>query len=361
MQKMKNSRGITLIALVITITVLLILAGITIGSITNDNGVVNQANEAKILTDLRTVEEAYNVNIIQRERDENVDLAEIDFLTKIYIGEENYIYAINNVEDIDVTTDFGKGTIRSEISNITDLNDVYFVDEDGSVAYVKDGTVYGEVELGKEVRPTREDLFVFDEETGTITGIVENTSKDPNGIGFYYDDIGIISHENIIIPSQINGVEVKQIGDFAFIDCGNLKSVVIPDTVVSIGKYAFESCIGLISIDIPDSVTKIGERAFENCEELQNVVLSKGLTSIEWQTFEDCKKLKNINIPDGVTNIGYGAFRRCESLEQILLPDSLVTVGGSVFYGCSKLETVVLSKNLTEIGYRDISKLYEFI
>ena len=356
MQKIKNSKGITLIALVVTIVVLLILAGITIGSITNDNGVVNQANEAKILTDLRTVEEAYNVNIIQRERDENVDLAEIDFLTKIYIGEENYIYAINNVEDIDVTTDFGKGTIRSEISDITDLNDVYFVDEDGSVAYVKDGTVYGEVELGKEVRPTREDLFVFDEETGTITGIVENTSKDPNGIGFYYDDMGIISHENIIIPSQINGVEVKQIGDNAFLNCGNLKSVVIPNTVTSIGEDAFADCIGLESIEIPDSVTNIGSGAFLRCGEIVSIELPSGLTSIEDITFRDCKKLENINIPDGITNIGSDAFRRCESLEKILLPNSLVTLGGA-FSGCSRLKTVVLSKSLTEIKMRNIFKL----
>ena len=356
MQKIKNSKGITLIALVVTIVVLLILAGITIGSITNDNGVVNQANEAKILTDLRTVEEAYNVNIIQREKDENVELDEIDFLTKIYIGEENYIYAINNVEDIDVTTDLGKGTIKNDISAITDLNDVYFVDEDGSVAYVKDGTVYGEVELGKEVRPTREDLFVFDEETGTITGIVENTSKDPNGIGFYYDDMGIISHKNIIIPSQINGVEVKQIGDNAFLNCGNLKSVVIPNTVTSIGEDAFADCIGLESIEIPDSVTNIGSGAFLRCGEIVSIELPSGLTSIEDITFRDCKKLENINIPDGITNIGSDAFRRCESLEKILLPNSLVTLGGA-FSGCSRLKTVVLSKSLTEIKMRNIFKL----
>ena len=45
---MKNNKGITLIALVITIIVLLILAGITIAMLTGENGLLNKANDAKI-------------------------------------------------------------------------------------------------------------------------------------------------------------------------------------------------------------------------------------------------------------------------------------------------------------------------
>ena len=43
----KNSKGITLIALVITIIVLLILAGVSIAMLTGENGVLTQANRAK--------------------------------------------------------------------------------------------------------------------------------------------------------------------------------------------------------------------------------------------------------------------------------------------------------------------------
>ena len=43
----KNSKGITLIALVITIIVLLILAGVTIATLTGDNGILTQAGNAK--------------------------------------------------------------------------------------------------------------------------------------------------------------------------------------------------------------------------------------------------------------------------------------------------------------------------
>ena len=46
-QKLKENKGITLIALVITIIVLLILAGVTIATLTGDNGILNQAGKAK--------------------------------------------------------------------------------------------------------------------------------------------------------------------------------------------------------------------------------------------------------------------------------------------------------------------------
>ena len=43
----KNNSGVTLIALIITIIVLLILAGVTIAMIMGDNGILNQATNAK--------------------------------------------------------------------------------------------------------------------------------------------------------------------------------------------------------------------------------------------------------------------------------------------------------------------------
>ena len=43
----KKEKGITLVALVITIIVLLILAGVTISLVVSDNGVINKAQDAK--------------------------------------------------------------------------------------------------------------------------------------------------------------------------------------------------------------------------------------------------------------------------------------------------------------------------
>ena len=47
----KQEKGITLMALVITIIVLLILAGVTIAMLTGDNGIISKAMQAKIRTE----------------------------------------------------------------------------------------------------------------------------------------------------------------------------------------------------------------------------------------------------------------------------------------------------------------------
>ena len=60
--KGKREKGITLIALVITIIVLLILAGVTIATLTGDNGILTKAGDAKTQTE-------------QAKEDENLKIA----------------------------------------------------------------------------------------------------------------------------------------------------------------------------------------------------------------------------------------------------------------------------------------------
>ena len=45
---LKNERGITLVALVITIIVLLILAGVTIAALSGQNGILTNASNAQV-------------------------------------------------------------------------------------------------------------------------------------------------------------------------------------------------------------------------------------------------------------------------------------------------------------------------
>ena len=64
-----SQSGITIVALVITIVILIILAGISVGAITNDNGIISQATNAK--------------NDIQYQQwSEKIDAAIIDVETK---------------------------------------------------------------------------------------------------------------------------------------------------------------------------------------------------------------------------------------------------------------------------------------
>ena len=60
----KKEKGITLIALVITIIVLLILAGVTIATLTGDNGILTKTNEAKESTEIETEKEIIKLAVL---------------------------------------------------------------------------------------------------------------------------------------------------------------------------------------------------------------------------------------------------------------------------------------------------------
>ena len=68
---MKN-KGITLIALVITIVILLILAGITINSLTN-SGLLGKAQESTKISEIKEIEEAARISYMERQLDEITD------------------------------------------------------------------------------------------------------------------------------------------------------------------------------------------------------------------------------------------------------------------------------------------------
>ena len=65
MQKTKKEEGITLIALVTTIVVLLILASITIGAVSGEGGLIGNANEAKEKTEIANEKEVVDRAVVQ--------------------------------------------------------------------------------------------------------------------------------------------------------------------------------------------------------------------------------------------------------------------------------------------------------
>ena len=60
---MKSSKGITLVALVITIIILLILAAISISSLTGENGLIKKSQDAKVQTEISKEKELINLSI----------------------------------------------------------------------------------------------------------------------------------------------------------------------------------------------------------------------------------------------------------------------------------------------------------
>ena len=67
---LKERKGITLIALVITIIVLLILAGISIATLTGQNGILTQAQNAKTTTENKSAEEKVKLAIMAARADD---------------------------------------------------------------------------------------------------------------------------------------------------------------------------------------------------------------------------------------------------------------------------------------------------
>lgn len=66
-KEQKNTKGITLIALIVTILIILILAGVTISTLTNENGIINKVIKANELTEISTEEEALDLYILSTE------------------------------------------------------------------------------------------------------------------------------------------------------------------------------------------------------------------------------------------------------------------------------------------------------
>ena len=63
----KDNKGITLIALIVTIIVLLILAGITVASLSGDNGLIDKTSEAQFRTEIAQYQEDLDLSIIKEE------------------------------------------------------------------------------------------------------------------------------------------------------------------------------------------------------------------------------------------------------------------------------------------------------
>ena len=101
MKKSKNN-GITLIALIITIIVLLILAGVSIATLTGENGILNKAEKSKEQTIIAREKEeialAYNAVKIKN-KGGAVTAEELETELKTYIDEQIKTVESTNIDD----------------------------------------------------------------------------------------------------------------------------------------------------------------------------------------------------------------------------------------------------------------------
>ena len=97
--KTKEMKGITLIALVITIVVLMILAGVSINTVLGDDGIIKKAKEAAETTKRASAEEEMNRLVLEYQLAKNDETLESFLQEKVTEGR------------IDGVTDNGDGTI----------------------------------------------------------------------------------------------------------------------------------------------------------------------------------------------------------------------------------------------------------
>lgn len=112
MKDTKEIKGITLIALVITIIVLLILAGVSIAMLTDDNGILNQANRAKEETEISSEREAIQLTMINKKmtNEEKYNIGEELRDRTLANGDNWKIVSINETKEIYGTNWYYVGT-----------------------------------------------------------------------------------------------------------------------------------------------------------------------------------------------------------------------------------------------------------
>ena len=111
---MKENKGITLIALVITIIILLILAGITIGTLMN-TGLFKKAQKAEQENNVAQVVETLKMKVMEVQAEKKGSATLIDFIQ--YLGkEENETYIISLTKT---------ASIQGEIPDLTNVKIIY--------------------------------------------------------------------------------------------------------------------------------------------------------------------------------------------------------------------------------------------
>ena len=191
-----------------------------------------------------------------------------------------------------------------------------------------------------------------------IDSYIPSTVKDIGSYAFAGTSIGAT------IGGKVYGVNLanyNSIGAYAFANCLELESVVIPENGIdgrslTLGEGVFAGCQYLKTVDLKNkNVTK---NMFKDCISLVSMDFDAvGITVIPEGIFNGCKSLLYYDDTTGLgfkqdsatTEIGAYAFKGCESLEKFEVLPSTTTIRKGAFQGCTGLVDMIIPVETTLI------------
>ena len=323
-KKLKQNKGITLVALIITIIVMLILVAVSVNVLIKSN-LIGTAEKT--------------VNKYSKAAEEESNGGTIEINGKKYASIEDYIEG-NEQYDPDgwvmawTCADGGSWSDTIEEGGTAEGDIVAKLYKTGSKITPSSFEFNGKTCTFNE---GDEDNLVI-EGTGTMGALMTTEGNNITGATGWHKSTAMYmmgASDTCIMPyvsKIVVGKGIKNIGGYAFGGDTGLKKVILSSEITSIDEYAFMYCTNLTSIKIPENVKSIGIQAFDRCASLTSVTIPSSVTSIGARAFEECTSLSSVTIPNGVTSIGYDVFHFCTDLSKVKVLATNATVRGTAFY-----------------------------
>ncbi len=130
------------------------------------------------------------------------------------------------------------------------------------------------------------------------------------------------AYGELVIPAQLEGIQVSQISERGFQGCDTLTKVTLPEGIVGIGSFAFSNCKNLKEIVLPEGLASIGANAFDECSSLTGVAFPSTLKSIMDSAFSGCG-LAEVILPEGLEEIVGNPFPYNQNLQKIQISEEM--------------------------------------
>lgn len=329
-----SPKGITIVALVVTIVIMLILVGVTV-TIAINGGLIGTAKDSKEETRYTQV------------------LAEKEMWEQEERPTERFGIKSETLEDL---------ITRLENEKLLTKKEAEEVRKDGMTTIAKKWLVFG---ARKNVADASLWEYKLDKKTNLVTitkylGVMDDLTEltIPNFLlidGKEYRVTKIEGHDAWQAIANFNGnviisKGITEIGKASFNGANKITGVEIPDSVTLISDYAFQHCKSLTKIEIPGTVKKIGNwwgnvngQIFNGCSNLKEVILEEGIEEISGRAFDSCSKVKEWKLPKSLKRIGPCAFRNI-SVEEFNIPENVESIAAT-FISSSNLSRINVDSN----------------